>query len=301
MTDSIPDLIAEARKLMADSEYGNRHDRSRMIESLAAALESLSAPPASDDYDAGYAEGYHHGLSAPRGSAEDDRNAVLPASDNEPQPSDGPDYHADHAFWAARQPASDDEREALADAVHDYRVGRDAVWTTHVDDEGLVHSEDHGFADAILAAGFRRLSPLAREALAKALHERFSNLSSTWDEYPRLQAVWYKEADAILSRLSVPEIYPYPIPTVGWHDSTPPKSRANRYPIKYLPEPAEVEWEYGVQWSDLDSPVAWPTRATCERSIRDHSSITRRAQLVQRTKDVPAGPWVPVEKGTEQL
>ena len=169
MTDLIPDLIARIQREMESYDPETLGDDPMVFDSwnllhdAKAALESLSAPPASDDYEAGYAEGFHHGLSTPRGSAEDDRNAVLPASGNEPQSSDGPDYHADHAFWAARQPASDDEREGLADAIHDYRVGSDAAWTTHVDDEGIVHSEDHGFADAILAAGFRRLSPSASD------------------------------------------------------------------------------------------------------------------------------------------
>lgn len=42
-----------------------------------AAAESQGDP--SDDYEAGYAEGFHHGVSSPRGSAEDDREQVEPS------------------------------------------------------------------------------------------------------------------------------------------------------------------------------------------------------------------------------
>lgn len=33
--------------------------------------------------------------------------------DREPQPTDGPDYHADHAAWAARQPLSEVDKAVL--------------------------------------------------------------------------------------------------------------------------------------------------------------------------------------------
>ena len=157
-------------------------------------------------------------------SSREEIDAVGAAGDREPQPSDGPDYHAEHAFWAARQPTSDDEREGLADAIHDYRVGSDAAWTTHVDDEGIVHSEDHGFADAILAAGFRRLSPLTREALAKIasdwlIENKTSNQRNADEQGAGI-------ADAILSSLSMPE--PAEVVGIPWASTQPVEKGAEQ-------------------------------------------------------------------------
>jgi hypothetical protein len=169
MADSIPDLIAEARKPSRPEDFASNEDETdywrHLSRRLAVALESSSAPPASDN-----------------------------------------------------------EREALADAIHDYRVGSDAAWTTHVDDEGIVHSEDHGFADAILAAGFRRLSPLTREALAKIasdwlIENKTSNQRNADEQGAGI-------ADAILSSLSMPE--PAEVVGIPWASTQPVEKGAEQ-------------------------------------------------------------------------
>jgi hypothetical protein len=59
-----------------------------------------------------------------------------------------------------------------------------------------------------------------------------------------------------------------------------------------LPEPAEVEWEYVCEGDGLRR---FTDDAKATEKWRERGYSVRR-----RTKRVPAGPWVPVEKGAEQ-
>lgn len=202
MTDSIPDLIAEARAFDTEpAPYAERlkgaHD---LIARLADALESLSAPPASDN----------------------EREALIALN------------------LVAQPKVQDGER------------------ITRI--RGNVEA-----ADIVLAAGYRRLSPLTREALIDVImqHPWLANpRPNSWPEgfCPTCKEVIaaghnspsHAEhlAHAILSSLSVPE-------------------------------PAEVEYQCkmpGLGWGDCDA---------------EDCTNPRRARRVTA--------WVPVEKGAEQL
>ena len=110
-------------------------------------------------------------------SSREEIDAVGAASDPEPQPSDGPDYHAEHALWAARQPASDNERELIRLRNENKRYGE-------------MVDRAHDQRDALLS----RLPPLTREALREVVYGEF-----------RVGPVADRITNAILSRLSVPE------------------------------------------------------------------------------------------------
>lgn len=243
MTDSIPALIAEARKaqravyLAAPEPVAE--DLHRIIKGLADALESLSAPPATMTVDEAWQEHLNeHGY------------ATVPVS-----AGTGADFYAgwekrEAAFRRPAPPASTDKQDdALIQAI------------SHADTEAFISIADTNIlTDAILAAGYRRVSPLTREALAEIIWD-----TSRADEGTISATGANIIADAILSRLSVPE-------------------------------PAEVEWEYGYNTGSTVTFVGdraqieeWTLVRGMAVGVGDWGS-----RIVRRRK---TGPWVPVTPG----
>ena len=220
MSDSIPDLIERVKTLDGVLNWDEIH-------TIIAALESLSAPPASDP---------------------------------EPQPSDGPDYHAEHASWAARKPVSDDEREAPAGFHRPSPLTR----------EGLIGTAFKAVEDHLIELRDSRISVLPW-ANGLVVRERDGSASSIVRMTTRMAIS--TAIDAILSSLSVPE-------------------------------PAEDEWEWGIARKRWPSSPAYfyRDREACERAIENPPVGIPNPQgpwlILRRRK---AGPWVPVEKGEEQL
>jgi hypothetical protein len=177
-------------------------------------------------------------------------------------------------------PASDDEREALWDVADDFL---DKANIEDLNPPSLTEL----FADLVVAHGFRRPSPVTREALAKHL----SRVACDWthndcgsDDHDQEHTNWkayLSEADALLSRFS-------------------------------LPEPAEAEWEYGVEYVNPDSNETavyfYPDRPSPIRHYADgehfldwdNERSKKTFPTMKQVRRTSAGPWVPVEKGVEQ-
>lgn len=159
----------------------------------------------------------------------------------------------------------DEERDIALRAVVESERGKmnDTEWAIS---QTEAHSAYRVFVDAILAAGFRRVSPVTREALVKTVAA--AQAEYLREDLPE-EGLTESEtiADAILSEFS-------------------------------LPEPAEVEWN----WMQDDTGQVPFTEgfASYEDAALFGPPGTAPAHLVRRTKATPAGPWVPVEKGEEQ-
>lgn len=167
-------------------------------------------------------------------------------------------------------PATDDEREALAKFIRDSAGYNLAVI--------LSEGEADFLAGEFLR--FRRPSPVTRKALDKLREWAGREITVEFDEDgdPLLHPEYVsgamgarRDVQRILSTLS-------------------------------LPEPAEVEWEYGVEDNiaegGIDEGYSSEERALSMAAYRTSRYVTpgTRAWAVKRR---PAGDWVPV-KGTEQ-
>ena len=86
-------LAAELRKVYMRTPGNRGMDAPRWVAVADAAIAALHHPE-QDDYEAGYAEGFHDGLSTPRGTAEYDRTPA-------PAPADSPPVYLALDLWMA--------------------------------------------------------------------------------------------------------------------------------------------------------------------------------------------------------
>lgn len=117
--------------------------------------------------------------------------------DREPQPGDGPDFHADHAYWAARRvsPVTRPDIQELIDASEKWLGGR---WVPDWIVREMI---------PILESVPGGVSPVTREALAGVLErirawQGMAAPSATVDEMEKLKPI-INDFSRLLESLSV--------------------------------------------------------------------------------------------------
>lgn len=234
MTENIPALIAEAAAWRAeDANDPNTEVVSarvtRLIVRLADALESLSASPGDDEREA-----LANWLGQYRARV------------------------TDHPIWVADWEAVDAFEAAN---ILRYRM-------TGLSIAADPNLEENTSRARQAVAALRRLSPLTREALARALYAEYrARIPGT--------LTWENDSKADEFRASAARLLPL----------------LSRFA---LPELAEVEW--AVRWTGTEGEPVTDLGAD-ESDVR---ALVRQQEGFAEAVKRAVGPWVPVEKGAEQ-
>lgn len=124
------------------------------------------------------------------------------SDDREPQPSDGPDFHADHAYWAVRR-VSPVTREDALDMVTSGVLGG---WNEHhcIENQGCIVCAGTRAVNVLYPLLSVSLpSPVTREALADAIEAAGTDWNYRLSENLPTRPLADEVADAVFDLLSV--------------------------------------------------------------------------------------------------